>query len=69
MERVFEENFSLLGEVGASVSVWRDGKEVVSLAGGVREKEGTLPWEKDTLVPVWSATKGMTTAAFLVALD
>ncbi|MEM7145150.1 MAG: serine hydrolase domain-containing protein [Verrucomicrobiota bacterium] len=69
MERVFQDNFSLRGEVGASVAVWRDGVEAVSLAGGLREKGGNLPWEKDTLVPVWSATKGLSAAAFLLALD
>jgi len=36
---VFEENFAARGELGASVSVWRDGREIASLAGdelGVR---------------------------------
>ncbi|MEM8955981.1 MAG: serine hydrolase domain-containing protein [Verrucomicrobiota bacterium] len=69
LEHMFAENFSVRGDVGASVAVWRDGAEEVSLAGGLREKGGTLPWEGDTLVPVWSATKGMSAAAFLLALD
>lgn len=66
--RRFEENFRERGELGASLSIWKDGSEVLSLAHGRANREGTRPWTEDTLVPVWSATKGPAAAACLMAL-
>ncbi len=51
----FERNFSERGEVGASVQVTVDGEPVVDLHGGVA---GDRHWDADTLVHVWSCTKG-----------
>jgi CubicO group peptidase (beta-lactamase class C family) len=65
LRQLFEENFSLHGEVGASVSVWQDGREIISLSGGWRDRQQTQPWTDDTLVLVWSATKGPATACVL----
>ncbi|MEQ8516507.1 MAG: serine hydrolase domain-containing protein, partial [Chromatocurvus sp.] len=55
-------------EVGAAFSVQRGGEVLVDLAGGVLEKGGTDPWQSDTLVNVYSTTKGITalTIALLV---
>jgi CubicO group peptidase (beta-lactamase class C family) len=65
----FEENFASGGEVGAAVAIWQDGAEVFSLCGGWRDAARTLPWEPDTLVLVWSATKGLASACVLHALE
>lgn len=65
----FEENFASGREVGAAVSVWQDGREIVSLSGGFRDAARTIPWEPDTLVLIWSATKGMAAACALHALE
>lgn len=65
----FEENFRSRGELGASVSVWWRGEEVLSAGEGWSEKERTRPWTIDTLVPVYSATKGPAAATLLLALD
>jgi CubicO group peptidase (beta-lactamase class C family) len=65
---IFEENFTLRGELGASVSVWRDGREIVSLARGLLDRQRTLPWHAGTLVLVYSATKGPAAACVLKAL-
>ncbi|RYD32429.1 MAG: esterase, partial [Verrucomicrobiaceae bacterium] len=54
---VFERNFRDRGEIGASISVWWDGTELLSEGHGWCEKEKTRPWTTDTLVPVYSATK------------
>jgi hydroxymethylbilane synthase len=67
IEALFQENFSAFGEVGASVSVWKDGREILSLAGGWRDRQQTLPWTADTPVLVWSATKGPAAACVLHA--
>ncbi len=53
----FERNFAERGEVGASVCVTADGRSVVDLWGGVTERNSGRPWERDTLVVVWSCTK------------
>lgn len=68
IEERFLRNFEEKGELGAAVSVWKDGEEVVSLNRGWCDKEKTIPWEKNTLVPVWSATKGPAAVATLLAL-
>ncbi|MDD5200522.1 MAG: serine hydrolase [Terrimicrobiaceae bacterium] len=65
----FEENFARGLEVGAAVSVWRDGEEALSLCGGCRDGGRSLPWEKDTPVLIWSATKGLASACVLHALE
>jgi CubicO group peptidase (beta-lactamase class C family) len=65
---LFAENFTQFGELGASVSVWKDGREVISLSGGWRDREQTQPWDADTPVLFWSATKGLAAACVLHAL-
>ncbi len=65
----FAENFARGVEVGAAVSVWRDGAEALSLTGGWRDAARSVPWTADTLVLVWSATKGLASACVLHALE
>ncbi len=70
LERIaelFEENFTQFGELGASVCVWRDGREVLSLAAGWKDRQQTQPWDAGTMVLVWSATKGPAAACVLHA--
>jgi CubicO group peptidase (beta-lactamase class C family) len=64
----FTENFSQRGEAGASISIWQGGEEIRSLHRGDADKRGEQPWTADTLVPVWSATKGVAAAVTLQAL-
>ncbi|MFI6405568.1 serine hydrolase domain-containing protein [Streptomyces sp. NPDC050548] len=54
----FEENFRDRDELGAAVTVTVDGETVVDLWGGWADAARTRPWEQDTLVNVWSTTKG-----------
>ncbi|MFJ8074508.1 serine hydrolase domain-containing protein [Streptomyces sp. NPDC096176] len=56
----FEENFRERGELGAAVTVLVDGEKAVDLWGGWADGERTRPWERGTLVNVWSTTKGPT---------
>jgi CubicO group peptidase (beta-lactamase class C family) len=53
-------------DVGASVAVHLEGEPVVDLWGG-RTQSG--PWERDTIVNVWSITKTMTALCALVLAD
>jgi CubicO group peptidase (beta-lactamase class C family) len=52
-------------DLGASVAVIHHGELVADLWGGYRDEAMTMPWQRDTIVNVWSSTKPMT---FLVAL-
>ena len=65
----FEENFTLRGELGAALSIWHKGREVLSLAGGYADRARTQPWGEETPVLVWSATKGPAAACLLHALE
>jgi CubicO group peptidase (beta-lactamase class C family) len=65
----FEENFRAKGELGATVSVWWRGEEVLSAGEGWCERERARRWTAATLVPVYSATKGPASATLLMALD
>ena len=64
----FEENFRARGELGAAVSVWQEGREIVSLAAGWCDRAQTLPWQEDTLVLMWSITKALASACLLHVL-
>ncbi|WP_433622701.1 serine hydrolase domain-containing protein [Nocardia sp. CA-120079] len=61
----FRRNFTRHGEIGAAVAVYAGDRPVVDLWAGHRDRRRTLPWERDTIVPVFSSTKGM--AAFVIA--
>ena len=63
----FEENFRSRGELGGACAVYRDGEKVVDLWGGVRDAATGAPWEEDTMVLVYSATKGMAAMALALA--
>src|SRR5438093_2890870 len=69
LKPLFRENFEKFGELGAAVSVWQNGKPVVDLCGGFRDARREHPWMSDTLVLVWSATKGIGSACVLHVLQ
>ena len=54
---------------GASVSVVLRGETVVDLWGGLADAAGSRPWERDTIVNVYSTTKTMTALSALVLAD
>ncbi|MGW2977648.1 serine hydrolase domain-containing protein [Streptomyces humidus] len=57
------------GDVGGSVAVFVDGEPVVDVWGGFADAGRTVPWQRDTLVNVWSVTKTMTALCALVLAD
>jgi CubicO group peptidase (beta-lactamase class C family) len=69
LKALFQENFEKLGELGAAVSVWQNGKPIIDLCGGFCDGGRETPWTTDTLVLVWSATKGIGSACVLHALE
>ena len=60
VEDAFRENFERFGEVGASVAILVDGEAVVDLWGGHMDAARTKAWDRDTIVNVWSTSKGIT---------
>jgi CubicO group peptidase (beta-lactamase class C family) len=66
VREAFARGFTALGEKGAALAVYRDGRKVVDLWGGTRDVDGTAPWERDTAQIVRSATKGVAAAALLL---
>lgn len=69
LKLLFRENFEKFGELGAAVSIWQNGKPVIDLYGGYCDARRERPWEADTLVLVWSATKGIGSACLLHVLQ
>src|SRR5204862_5004646 len=69
LKPLFQENFEKFGELGAAMSVWQNGRPIVDLYGGFRDAHREKPWTSDTLVLVWSATKGIGSACLLHALQ
>jgi CubicO group peptidase (beta-lactamase class C family) len=64
---LFDTNFEQFGELGASVSIRRDGNEILNLAGGYIDREKTRRWTNKTPVLIWSATKGLASACLIHA--
>jgi len=59
VREAFIENFAKRKEIGAACCIYYRGEKVVDLWGGIRNKATGEPWEEDTMVLVFSATKGM----------
>ncbi|MDH4234905.1 MAG: beta-lactamase family protein [Gallionella sp.] len=66
VREAFAENFSRRNELGGACCVYYRGEKVVDLWGGVRNKATGEPWQEDTMVIVYSSTKGL--AAMTLAL-
>lgn len=65
----FERNFAQRGDIGAAVAVTIDGELVVDLWGGHVDAERREPWESDTLVNVYSTSKGLTALCAHLLID
>ena len=65
----FAANVAAGREVGASFAATRDGELVVDLWGGHADAARSRPWERDTIVNVFSTTKAMTTLCAHVLVD
>ena len=65
----FINNFLNHHELGASVTVVQDNEVLVDLWGGWMSKDKQQPWEPDTIVNVWSTTKGLVSLAAHMLID
>ncbi len=66
---MFENNLASGADVGASFAATVNGEMVVDLWGGWADEARTRPWEKDTIVNVYSTTKTMTALCALILAD
>lgn len=70
-DRVAEE-FAAVVEAdgaGAAFAVFRDGEQVLDLQAGHRDPEATQPMTTDTLMPVFSGTKGIVATGIALLVD
>ena len=67
VRKQFGENFIHRGELGGACCVFYQGEKVVDLWGGIRNKRTGEPWEKDTMVIVYSASKGLAAMTLAIA--
>jgi CubicO group peptidase (beta-lactamase class C family) len=56
-------------ELGVSLAINVDGEDVVDLYGGYADADKTQPWERDTIVNVFSTTKAFASLAVLMLVD
>jgi CubicO group peptidase (beta-lactamase class C family) len=67
VREAFADNFSPRHELGAACCIYQHGEKVVDLWSGIRNKATGDAWEEDTMVLVFSATKGLAAMAMAVA--
>jgi CubicO group peptidase (beta-lactamase class C family) len=63
----FEANFKRRGELGAACAAYLGGAPVVDLWGGYTDYRRSAPWVEDTLVLVYSTSKGLAATAVALA--
>jgi len=63
VQDAFRANLTERNERGAACAAYHRGEKVVDLWGGYRHATRPVPWAQDTLVLMFSATKGMAAAA------
>jgi CubicO group peptidase (beta-lactamase class C family) len=67
VREAFAENFTQRGELGGACCAYRHGEKVVDLWGGIRNKLTGELWHEDTMVIVYSATKGLAAMTLAIA--
>jgi len=68
VKKIFEDYFLKNQEIGASFAVYKEGKPLIDLWGGLRNKENKK-WEENTIVNVFSATKGIYEIIISILID
>jgi CubicO group peptidase (beta-lactamase class C family) len=67
VRREFERNLAERRELGAACAAYVRGEKVVDLWGGVRDARDGSPWTQDTLVLVYSTSKGLSAMTLALA--
>jgi CubicO group peptidase (beta-lactamase class C family) len=66
---VLEDSLGSVADCGLSLVVDVDGRTEADVYGGFADEARTRPWERDTIVNVWSTTKTVTSLAILMLAD
>jgi CubicO group peptidase (beta-lactamase class C family) len=69
VREAFQTNLDSGVDLGASFCATLEGETVVDLWGGFADEARTRPWERDTIVNVYSTTKTMTALVALLLAD
>lgn len=63
--RAFEANLACGGEIGAACAVFVDGEPALDIWGGLADATRGSAWERDTIAPVFSVSKGVAAVCVL----
>ena len=69
LREVFTSQLASGEDLGASLAVRMDDDVLVDLWGGWSDEAKSTPWQRDTIVNVWSTTKTMTNLCALILHD
>ncbi|MBM3502993.1 MAG: beta-lactamase family protein [Alphaproteobacteria bacterium] len=68
LRRAFAANFDD-GDVGAAICVYRDGRPIVDLWGGLADAKKNVPWSRDTLCATFSISKAFVSTMGHMLID
>ncbi len=68
VKKIFENYFLKQDEIGASFAIYKEGKPLIDLWSGLKNKNDKK-WEENTIVNVFSATKGIYEIAISILID
>jgi CubicO group peptidase (beta-lactamase class C family) len=68
VKKIFESHFLKQEEIGASFAIYKEGKPLIDLHGGFKDKNNKN-WEENTIVNVFSATKGIYEIIVSILID
>jgi CubicO group peptidase (beta-lactamase class C family) len=68
VKKIFEDYLLKQEEIGASFAIYKEGKPLIDLWGGLKNKNDKK-WEEDTIVNVFSATKGIYEIIVSILID
>lgn len=67
VREAFAENLTRRGELGGACCAYSGGKKIVDLWAGVRNRQRGESWQRDTMVVVHSASKGLAAMTLAIA--
>jgi len=68
LKKIFEDYFLKQEEIGASFAIYKEGKPLIDLWSGLKNKNDKK-WEENTIVNVFSATKGIYEIVISILID
>jgi CubicO group peptidase (beta-lactamase class C family) len=69
LKQYFQKALDSGEELGASLTINIDDKDVVDFCSGWRDREKTQPWQEDTIVIVFSTTKNISALVMLLCIE